>query len=289
MLGEAAKDKPELCDWSDALANLDPLDQAQLIERYAPDLRRQIAERLRRSHGALAHSLLASLPVNEFVTQNYDRLLENAADAVGRPVAVIPGQRVTDASRWLLKMHGTIERPDGIVLTREDYLRYTEGRAALAGIVQALLITKHMLFVGFSLGDPNFHRIADAVRKVLRPGAADGTFGSVLLLCQDELRQRLWDRDLSIVPFADADRPRDVPAAARLHDVFLDYLLYEATASTSYLLDPSYEHALSPAERELRDALRDLNRFEPRLGGTATWEAVVRLLREVGDMRHQLP
>ena len=31
---------------------------------------------------------------------------------------------------------------------REDYIRYHERRQALAGIVQAFLITKHMLFIG---------------------------------------------------------------------------------------------------------------------------------------------
>jgi hypothetical protein len=40
----------------------------------------------------------------------------------------------------------------------EDYLRYESRRAALAGIVQSLLITKHMLFIGFGLQDDNFHR-----------------------------------------------------------------------------------------------------------------------------------
>ena len=30
-----------------------------------------------------------------------------------------------------------------------------------------MLITKHMLFVGFSLNDDNFHRIMDAVRGAI--------------------------------------------------------------------------------------------------------------------------
>lgn len=38
--------------------------------------------------------------------------------------------------------------------------RHTHASAWLAGIVQALLMTKHVLFVGFSLDDDNFHRCA---------------------------------------------------------------------------------------------------------------------------------
>jgi hypothetical protein len=281
LLREAAATSPELESQLDALKSLDVLDQAQVVERFVPTLREEIAQRLQPGQSALGHSLLASLPVAEFVTQNYDRLFELAASSAGAPVAVIPASRVADEHRWLLKMHGSVDRPEEIVLTREDYLRYGDRRAALAAIVQALLITKHMLFVGFSLSDPNFHRIADDVRKVLRPETEAEPFGSVLLLLGDELRETLWSSDLNLVC---CGPPKgDVGAAARLHDLFLDCLLFESSASAAYLLDESYEHALSPPERELRDALRDLKRFEAALGGTPTWDAVARLLRSLGD------
>ncbi|MBL4849727.1 MAG: SIR2 family protein [Planctomycetes bacterium] len=281
LLGEAAATSPELASRVEALASLDPLDQAQVVERFVPTLREGVARRLRPGHAALGHTLLASLPVAEFVTQNYDQLFELAASAAGNPVAVIPATRVADEQRWLLKMHGSVDRPEEIVLTRSDYLRYGERRAALAAIVQALLITKHMLFVGFSLSDPNFHRIADDVRKVLRPGTEGDPFGSVLLLLGDDLRETLWSNDLSLISCGPPGG--SVAEAARVHDVFLDCLLFESSASAAYLLDEAYEHALSPAECELRDALWDLKRFEPELGGTPTWNAVARLLKSLGD------
>lgn len=285
LLHDAAAGTPELASRVEALQSLDPLDQAQIVERFVPSLREDVAARLQPPQAALAHSLLASLPVAEFVTQNYDRLFELAAAGAGAPVAVIPGTRVAEETRWLLKMHGSVDRPDEIVLTREDYLRYSEGRAALSAIVQALLITKHMLFVGFSLSDPNFHRIADDVRRVLQ--AKGDPFGSVLLLLGDELRETLWSDDLSLIACAPAGS--DLAEAARLHDVFLDCLLFEASASAAYLLDEAYAHALSAPERELRDALRDLRRFEAELGGTPTWDAVARLLASLGGSKRHTP
>jgi SIR2-like protein len=279
LLCDAAAETPELATRLEGLQSLDPLDQASVVERFVPTLRQDVCARLQPPQAALGHTLLASLPVAEFVTQNYDRLFELAAAAAGAPVAVIPGTRVAEEHRWLLKMHGSVDRPEEIVLTREDYLRYGDRRAALSAIVQALLITKHMLFVGFSLSDPNFHRIADDVRKVLH--SEGHPFGSVLLLLGDELRETLWRDDLSLIACAPAGG--DVAEAARLHDVFLDCLLFEASASAAYLLDEAYAHALSETERELRDALRDLKRFEPELGGTPTWDAVARLLGSLGD------
>ena len=47
-------------------------------------------------------------------------------------------------------MHGNINHKEDIVLSREHYMRYENRRSALHGIVQNLLITKKILFVGFS-------------------------------------------------------------------------------------------------------------------------------------------
>src|SRR5205814_2080317 len=101
--------------------------------------------------------------------------------------------RLPRAYRWLLKMHGCVTRPDEIVLTREDYLRYDMRRQALAGIVQALLITHQMLFIGFSLTDDNFHRIVDAVRRAVH---TRDTLGTALMLQRDPLLEDLWARDV---------------------------------------------------------------------------------------------
>jgi hypothetical protein len=111
---------------------------------------------------SISHALLATLPVREVATTNYDDLFEQACTAVGRPAAVLPYAPDRTRDRWVLKLHGTVEHPEEIVLTRDDYLAYGERRAAL---VQGLLITKHMLFLGFSLTDDNVHRIVHDVAR----------------------------------------------------------------------------------------------------------------------------
>ena len=70
-------------------------------------------------------------------------------------------------------MHGTVTHPDEIVLSKRDYMRYHDRFAAMAGIVQSTLLTRHLLFVGFSLDDDNFQRIFDSVRKARQPSVAD--------------------------------------------------------------------------------------------------------------------
>eukprot|EP00964_Phaeocystis_antarctica_P017467 scaffold9649_cov62-Phaeocystis_antarctica.AAC.2 len=52
---------------------------------------------------------------------------------------------------------------------------HREQNKALSGIVQSMLITKHLLFVGFSLQDPLFTELAGTVRTALRTTTTTST------------------------------------------------------------------------------------------------------------------
>lgn len=153
-----------------------------------------------RRHYALAHSLLAALPVREAITTNYDHLFEDAwkqSDPSG--LSVLPGEIRPNTRRWLLKMHGCVSDPERIVLTRSSYTRYDEHLPALTGMVQAFLVTRHVLFVGFSLADDNFHRIVDAVRRLRHSAGSRDRFGTALTLGNGGLAEVLWEHDLERV------------------------------------------------------------------------------------------
>jgi hypothetical protein len=255
-----------------AFESLEPYDAARILEHRlgGPDaLRMAISDELVQPWYALGHALLAGLGIREVVTLNYDDLFESALRAIDADPAVLPYQPASSSESWVLKMHGCVRHRDEIVLTRRDYLRYSERRAALAGLVQGLLITRHMLFVGFSLSDDNFHRIADDVRKAMgleRP--ADGErivtaefrgdftdqFGTALLLGRNQLLEDLWLHDLDLVPM-DHISDHGFLCAARRLDIFLDHVGACAVSSGSYLLDDTYAELLSSDELKLRSAL----------------------------------
>ena len=283
-----------------ALERLPGIDRARIIQgrliAEGLDMGKIIADQLRTDQCPLTDSLLAALPIREAATMNYDTLFESAARALGSPVAVLPYEAAASGERWLLKMHGCVEHPDDIVLTREDYQRYSEQRAALAGIVQALLITRHMLFVGFSLTDDNFHRIAADVRKAVRTPSSSSSeirpYATALLLYDDQLVQELWRGDINFVsmspssPEGEVD-DRSLANAARKLEIFLDLLLCTATSSPAHLLDPNYDGMLTETERGLRDEIRA---FEGRVAalpsevrGLPAWDAIQSLLRRLGS------
>lgn len=264
------------------LATLDVLDQAALLSSRLgrSAMTDHIVHLLRSPHHGLSHGLLANLPVTEFATFNYDELHELAAAGAEHPLAVLPYEPVTN--RWLLKMHGSIS-PWGqqdIVLTRAGYLQYSHHRAALTGLVQALLVTKHVLFVGFSLRDDHFHSAVQDVRQAMGEISGKDKRGTALLLAPDELQQELWDNDLHYVALGDGDAE-----AARRVEIDLDLVLGLASGSNEYLFDASFESVLTPPERGLRDELGELAKRGSDFAGAPAWQAVCRLLEALGALR----
>ena len=241
------------------LAEKDLRDQATLIEselaRRGIRMRKMVSAALREYRRySLTHGLLASLPSKEAVTTNFDNLFETAYKSRGRRLAVLPDNPRKTDGHWLLKLHGSVERPDEIILTRSDYLSMPRQYGALMGLVQGLLLMRRMVFVGYSLSDEDFHELIDEVRAAR--GDTDIGRGVALTLFSDPLDEKLWEKDLDIVPMVTSPRI-SVPVAARELELFLDLVGYLSTSSASFFLDSTYSD-LSDSEAELRDALAQL-------------------------------
>jgi hypothetical protein len=280
-----------------ALAELrNALDQATIVERRLKERGEKIGQAVAALLGshryyALAHALLAALPVREAITTNYDQLFELAwKRQEPDDLSILPGAIKPDARRWLLKMHGCLSDPDRVVLTRSSYTRYDEQLPALSGMVQAFLVTRHVLFVGFSLTDDNFHRIVDAVRRLRGERRPAGHFGTTLSLGAGGLAELLWEHDVRRVRMSDS--PESMPRfpaaeAARRLEVFLDYLVSRTRDAGHLLVGERFDRLLSPGECRLRDALvrfvEDVNGTDAAaVRETVAWPLVERMLRELG-------
>lgn len=271
-----------------------------LQEVIGPRFQELLRSRFTLERHTVAHALLAGLGSEAVVTTNYDNGYELAAAAVqptGRQLRVLPREHAQAGSPWLLKMHGDVALPESIVLTRQHYLEYADARTPLTGMVQALLMTRHMLFVGFSLVDDNFARLAYQVRRVLVTGGSlDQKVGTVLALRADPAREKLWEPDLDHVAMAEPPARDDeeeatralVMRGARRLELFLDRLAWRAAnvrgGRETFLLDPRYDAVQrSPAEEALRQRLLELERSAgPEERNTAAWQAVGAALRSLG-------
>ncbi|HEY9523859.1 MAG TPA: SIR2 family protein [Thermopolyspora sp.] len=127
------------------------------------------------------HALLASFPISVFLTTNYDNFLVQALKHAGKDPqhAICPWNSgidagngpIASASGWsprpeaplVYHLHGTLEHPQSIVVTEDDYLEFVTSlaadRAILPPSIQAALTTKSLLFIGYGLRDATFRQL----------------------------------------------------------------------------------------------------------------------------------
>lgn len=279
LAAHAPREKAEL------LKSLGPTDQAELLQRSS---RREFAGRVVRevekaTRPSLLHALMAGFDVRQTVTTNYDRLFETAVAASGRRItSVMPWTPVGDDERWILKLHGDASRKDSIVLTRRHMVMYDAANRPSAALLQSLLLTKHILFVGVSFTDDNVIRLAhevDAYRDQHQK-VEDRTVAYATVLdaepTVDTARRELWKDRLTWVGVRDEVRISSYRALA----IFLDEVGIHASRDASWLLDPRYRGMLATCDE--RDLAKDVVDLLHRLPHTETWKPVREALKGFG-------
>lgn len=120
------------------------------------------------------HRLIATLPLSEVWTTNYDSLLEDAFEQAHKLTDV--KRRANDLSNpipnanvIIYKMHGDVKDPDDTVITKDDFEQYNDPqkRQSFTIALQGHLISKSFLFLGISFTDPNIEYILSRVRSLV--------------------------------------------------------------------------------------------------------------------------
>jgi len=227
---------------------------------------------------AVAHGLIASMRIDEAVTTNFDKLFELAAKVpFGDELSVLPWKRQPGRPPWLLKLHGDIESGD-LIITSEDYRELARHPGVLGSVVQSLLVTRHLVFVGYSLRDADFVELATGVADALeRSGASHRRIGTVLGLAPSTPGENAL-ADMQFVNIGDDD-PAESSADARMLEIFLDQMAWKAAeGESSWVLDERYAQLLDgPDEKKLADDLRRLH-----VPKGERWERLTQLLADYG-------
>lgn len=175
------RELPEFSPFADSLdsffAEQPAPDQAQLFRdrmgsaNYVEFLRRQFASRPDDEHRLTrSHHELVRLPLKMIFTTNFDELIEVAFRRSGLALRVSATQEEfrfhaqEGPARHLVKLHGSIDRPETIILTRDDYAASRRDRAEMFRYLGHELRYTKFLFIGFSLSDPNFGLLYDDAR-----------------------------------------------------------------------------------------------------------------------------
>ncbi|MBY0287275.1 MAG: SIR2 family protein [Mycobacteriaceae bacterium] len=301
FLGSGVSVPLGLPDWHDLLEDIagEPLTnysaekapgiaQALSDELGTDSFHGLVAERLQVSGYAPAHMLLAALDVQQTVTTNYDVAYELALSAVRGTNAyqVLARQPAIQPRPWVLKLHGDVRMPESVVITTDDYARLAKDHGPLVGLVESLLMTSHLMFVGFSMGDPDFDEAAKRVSQVraLAEEIPDAHLATVLALGPESVVQR---PEFATVAMSYGDSHGE---AARKLEIFIDRVSWAAarhrSRSNSYLLDDDYAdlfvHDITATA--LRRALENLVALpvDHQARRNAGWARVEAMLTELG-------
>lgn len=119
------------------------------------------------------HKLFPEIPFAAVLTSNYDKFVESAY-AVVRNGASVPVYTHLDRAELsgalqsgefhILKTHGDVDRINSIVLSRRQYRNLMHDNEAYKKYLEQTLSSKSILFLGFSLTDPDLLLILDELR-----------------------------------------------------------------------------------------------------------------------------
>ena len=118
------------------------------------------------------HQLIFDLEPAHVLTTNYDHLLEKALQVNGldNKYHIIDADEAIPLSRskqnLLVKAHGDICRGN-IILSEQDYNEYEQKFPLILSFIRYVFSKHKVLFIGFSLSDPNFNKILFWVKNIL--------------------------------------------------------------------------------------------------------------------------
>lgn len=152
------------------------LDAAQIVtdgmERADLNAELRRVFEVRPSPHSELYNILLQLDLKTICTTNYDEFLERNFDHFSGGIAAYNVlkhtsrdllDKVRSPQRTIVKIHGCITEPNDIVLDRMSYFSARYKNHGFFGVLSALLTTNTVLFLGYSLGDPDLQIILENI------------------------------------------------------------------------------------------------------------------------------
>lgn len=207
-----------------------------------------------------SHHTLARLPFVAYVSYNFDELLEEALRAAGRsPHQVVSDTDVALArpgSVTVIKPNGTLSQPDTIRAASDEIIGLDMEKPLVLDLLRTTIAQRRLLYLGFSLTDPDFIYLHHSVIKSLGKYVPTST---AVVLSATEHEIAYWGvQGVSIIQ---SDLFGFLHRLAAVRDYGRDenggsYLMLEADP---WLQDPFFQRLLAirslPSETQVIDAL----------------------------------
>jgi SIR2-like domain len=123
-----------------------------------------------------AHKHIANTDYRAIVTTNYDKLIEFSITVERGWIPTVftfesmesLGSALYSDQFFVLKMHGDLSAPGSIILTSQDYDRLMLRSPYVRSFMQAIFLNFTLLFVGYSLTDPDFQLVLKELNLIFQ-------------------------------------------------------------------------------------------------------------------------
>jgi WD40 repeat protein len=158
-----------------------------------------------------AHELLTEIPFSAVITSNYDTFVEDTWIRKGSSSLVFTqldypelAGALRDDKFYVLKVQGTINRMETIILGRSDYREVMFSNPAYQQHLATLFSTKTVLFLGFALTDPDLMTLMDKLGAIFK-GYGGKHYALMHVKEVPPYRQNRFERDynIHIIPYDD--------------------------------------------------------------------------------------
>lgn len=146
----------------------------ELIQRGVPVFKIAVAEYLKdvkfdsNNQEIQLLKKISKRSVSGIITTNYDKLLENIFEGY---TSYIGQEELIFANLVgigeIYKIHGSVDKPESIVITEEDYKRFENLSAYLTAKILTIFLEYPIVFLGYSLQDRNIRNILATISKCL--------------------------------------------------------------------------------------------------------------------------
>lgn len=114
------------------------------------------------------HQLIKDIDCKIVITTNFDKIYENMCNEHGYTTAnyreidkILANLKTTE--NLIIKAHGSIDDIDNLVFTQKQYYEAKKNFPQFYQILHALFLTQTVLFLGYSLNDPDINLVLETV------------------------------------------------------------------------------------------------------------------------------
>lgn len=108
---------------------------------------------------------LLSKNISSIITTNYDRLIE---DVTGFVPLVSNNILLSNPYGSVYKIHGSVEEPEELVFTTEDYADFDQRYDLIRAQLISLFVHNPIVFLGYSVNDVNIKKILSTIFKYVQ-------------------------------------------------------------------------------------------------------------------------